>query len=114
VRVPKRGPWRGADGPDPADEARHPGHRSGEEAGVGGVVNVRRHHGGVGADFPVFTTLASTALTSSSSLSAAIVCSPHRVVSFISVVGCGSRPSMSMRQNHRHEIESDTSAHNDS
>jgi hypothetical protein len=34
---------------------------------------------------------------------------PHRVVIFISAVGCGTRPSMSMRQNRRHEIESATS-----
>jgi hypothetical protein len=37
-------------------DARHdPGdapHRLGQQPGVGGVVNVGRHHGGVGADFP--------------------------------------------------------------
>jgi hypothetical protein len=62
--------------------------------------------------FPVFTNFACTALASSSSLSCATACSPHRVVIFIRVVGCGSFPSMSMRQNRRHEIESVTSAHN--
>ena len=35
----------------------------------------------------------------------------HRVVSFISVVGCGTRPSSGIRQNRRQEIESLTSAH---
>ena len=64
--------------------------------------------------FPVFTTFASTALASSASLSASTVPSPHRVVIFIRVVGCGTRPSMSIRQNRRHEIESATSRHSDS
>jgi len=64
--------------------------------------------------FPVFTSLASHALASTSSLSAAIACSPHRVVIFIRVVGCGNRASMSMRQNRRHEMESATSAYSDS
>jgi hypothetical protein len=64
--------------------------------------------------FPVFTTRASTAVASNYSLSAATTESPHRVVIFISVVGCGTRPSMSMRQNRRHDIESDSSAHSDS
>jgi hypothetical protein len=62
--------------------------------------------------FPVFTTFASTALGSTASFSASTVPSPHRVVIFIRVVGCGTRPSMSMRQNRRHEIESATSRHN--
>lgn len=35
----------------------------------------------------------------------------RRAVIFISVVGCGTRPSMSIRQNRRHEIESLTSRH---
>jgi hypothetical protein len=61
--------------------------------------------------FPVFTNFASTALASSVSFNAATVASPHRVVIFIRAVGCGTRPSMSIRQNRRHEIESLTSRH---
>jgi hypothetical protein len=34
---------------------------------------------------------------------------PHRVVSFISVLGCGTRPSIGIRQNRRQVIESATS-----
>ena len=64
--------------------------------------------------FPVFTTRASTALGQEFLVSAVIARSPHRVVSFSKVVGCGNLPSMSMRQNRRHEIESDTSAYSDS
>jgi hypothetical protein len=33
---------------------------------------------------------------------------PHRVVIFIRVVGCGTRPSMPIRQNSRQPIESAT------
>ena len=51
------------------------------------------------------------ALASSASFSPATAALPHRVVSFISVVGCGTAPSSGIRQNRRHEIESDTSAH---
>jgi hypothetical protein len=43
--------WCGAHRLDPPDDAGHPRHRPGQEPAVGGVVNVRRHHGGVGADF---------------------------------------------------------------
>ena len=39
---------------------------------------------------------------------------PHRVVSFINVVGCGTAPSNGIRQNRRQVIESLTSRHNDS
>jgi hypothetical protein len=51
------------------------------------------------------------ALASSASFSPATALSPHRVVSFISVVGCGAVPSSGIRQNRRQEIESLTSAH---
>ena len=36
---------------------------------------------------------------------------PHRVVSFISVAGCGTLASSGIRQNRRQLIESLTSAH---
>jgi hypothetical protein len=68
-------------------------------------------HAGVGAEFPVFTSLASTALASNASFSSSTVAAPHLVVIFIKVVGCGTMPSMSIRQNRRHEIESATSRH---
>ena len=60
---------------------------------------------------PVRSSFAPAALTSSASFSPATGASPHRVVSFISVVGCGTRPSSLIRQNRRQEIESLTSAH---
>ena len=51
------------------------------------------------------------ALASSASFSPSTAALPHRVVSFISVVGCGTVPSSGIRQNRRQEIESLTSAH---
>jgi hypothetical protein len=59
----------------------------------------------------VRSSLAPAALTSSASFSPATAASPHLVVSFISVVGCGTLASRPIRQNRRQEIESDTSAH---
>jgi hypothetical protein len=50
-------------------------------------------------------------LASSASFSPATAPSPHRVVSFISVVGCGTLPSSGIQQNRHQEIESLTSAH---
>jgi hypothetical protein len=55
--------------------------------------------------------MASRAVTHSASFSPATAASPHRVVSFISVVGCGTVPSRPIRQNRRREIESLTSAY---
>ncbi len=51
------------------------------------------------------------ALAHSASFSPATTSAPHRVVSFISVVGCGTFPSSGIRQNRRQLIESLTSAH---
>jgi hypothetical protein len=62
----------------------------------------------------VRNTFASTALASKASLSPATAALPHRVLSFINVVGCGTDPSKGIRQNRRQVIESDTSRHNDS
>ena len=62
----------------------------------------------------VRNTFASTALTSNASFNPSTAALPHRVVSFISVVGCGTAPSNGIRQNRRHVIESVTSRHNDS
>ena len=59
----------------------------------------------------VRSSLAPAALTSSASFSPATAPSPHRVVNFISVVGCGTVASSGIRQNRRQEIESLTSAH---
>jgi hypothetical protein len=55
--------------------------------------------------------LSPAAFAHSASFSPATAASPHRVVSFINVVGCGTFPSSGIRQNRRHEIESLTSAH---
>ena len=48
------------------------------------------------------------------SLSPATAASPQRLVSFINVVGCGTRVPNGMRQNRCQEIESPTSRHSDS
>jgi hypothetical protein len=58
----------------------------------------------------VRNSFASAALASSASLhpTAAV---PQRVVSFINVVGCGTRPSSGIRPNRRQVIESLTSRH---
>jgi len=60
----------------------------------------------------VRSSLPAAALTSSASFNAATASSPHRVVIFIRVVGCGTRMPNGIRQNRRHEIESATSRHN--
>ena len=62
----------------------------------------------------VRNTFASAALASKASLSPSTAALPHRVVSFINVVGCGTAPSNGIRQNRRQVIESLTSRHNDS
>jgi hypothetical protein len=62
----------------------------------------------------VRSSFAPAALASSASFRPSTATLPHRVVSFISVVGCGTRPSSGIRQNRRHVIESLTSAHKDS
>jgi hypothetical protein len=53
-------------------------------------------------------------LANSVSLSPSTAAEPHRVVSFINVVGCGTAPSSGIRQNRRQVIESATSRHSDS
>jgi hypothetical protein len=60
---------------------------------------------------PVRSSFCPAALASSASFSPATAVSPHRVVSFISVVGCGTAASSGIRQNRRQEIGSLTSAH---
>ena len=57
------------------------------------------------------SSFASAALASSASFNPSTATEPQRVVSFISVVGCGTRPSSGIRQNRRHVIESVTSRH---
>jgi hypothetical protein len=59
----------------------------------------------------VRSSLLAAALAHSASFSPATASSPHRVVSFISVAGCGTLPSSGIRQNRRQVIESLTSAH---
>jgi hypothetical protein len=60
---------------------------------------------------PVRSNFCPAALAHSASFSPATACGPHRLVSFISVAGCGTRPSIGIRQNRRQQIESLTSAH---
>ena len=60
------------------------------------------------------SSFAAAALASSASFNPATAASPHRVVIFISVVGCGTRVPNGIRQNRCHEIESATSRHSDS
>ena len=55
----------------------------------------------------VRNTFASTALASKASFSPSTAALPHRVVSFINVVGCGTAPSNGIRQNRRQVNESD-------
>jgi len=62
----------------------------------------------------VRSSFASAALANSASLSPSTAADPHRVVSFINVVGCGTDPSSPIRQNRRQVIESVTSRHSDS
>jgi hypothetical protein len=59
----------------------------------------------------VRSSLACAALASNASLQPSTAAVPQRVVSFISVVGCGTRPSSGTRQNRRQVIESATSRH---
>jgi hypothetical protein len=59
----------------------------------------------------VRSSFAALALAHSASFSPATAVSPHRAVSFINVVGCGTLLSSGMRQNRRQLIESLTSAH---
>lgn len=57
------------------------------------------------------SSFASAAFANSASLHPSAAAVPHRVVNFISVVGCGTRPSSGIRQNRRQVIESVTSRH---
>ena len=59
----------------------------------------------------VRSSFSPAAFAHSASFSPATAASPHRVVSFINVVGCGTLPSSGIRQNRRQQIESLTSAH---
>jgi len=59
----------------------------------------------------VRSSFASAALANSASLQPATAAVPQRVVSFISVVGCGTLPSIGIRQNLRQVMESLTSLH---
>jgi hypothetical protein len=59
----------------------------------------------------VRSCFASAALAGSASFNLATADPPHRVVSFIKVVGCGTDPCSGIRPNRRHEIESLTSRH---
>ena len=62
----------------------------------------------------VRNSFASAALANTASLSPSTAALPHRVISFINVVGCGTDPSSGIRQNRRQVIESLTSRHSDS
>jgi len=59
----------------------------------------------------VRSNFASAAFASSASLQPCTAAVPQRVVSFISVVGCGTFPSIGIRQNLRQVMESLTSLH---
>jgi hypothetical protein len=59
----------------------------------------------------VRNSLAFAALANSASLHPSTAATPQRVVSFINVVGCGTWPSIGIRQNRRQVIESLTSRH---
>jgi hypothetical protein len=59
----------------------------------------------------VRSSFASAALANKASFRPSTAALPQRVVSFISVVGCGTEPSSGIRQNRRQVIESATSRH---
>jgi hypothetical protein len=59
----------------------------------------------------VRSSFAAAAVASSASWSPSNAADPHRVVSFISVVRCGTAPSSGMRQYRRQVIESVASRH---
>ena len=60
---------------------------------------------------PVRSSFCPAAFAHSASFSPATAPWPHRLASFISVAGCGTRPSSPIRQNRRQPTESLTSAH---
>ena len=60
------------------------------------------------------SSFASAAFANRASFNPSTAAEPHRAVSFIRVVGCGTGWSIPIRQNCRQVIESDTSRHNDS
>jgi hypothetical protein len=55
--------------------------------------------------------LAAAAFASSASFNPSTAAEPHRMVSFITVVGCGTDPTNGIRHKRRQVIESDTSRH---
>jgi hypothetical protein len=112
--VAERGACGSARSFDALHQLAHQRHRPGQQSGIGWILNVGRHHGGVGADFPVFTNFAASARASSASFSPSTASSPHRVVIFDKVDGAGADPSRLSRQKISHEIESLTSRHSDS
>ena len=84
---------------DPLHGAGHRADRLGQQTRIGRVGHSSLHHGGVGATLSVRSTLAVAALASSASFNPATASSPHRVVIFINVVGCGTRIPNGIRQN---------------
>ena len=103
-----------ADCMDALPGRRDPTNRFGQQPRIRRIRHVRRTTVVSARTRPVRNTLASAALTSSASLSPSTAALPHRVVSFINVVGCGTNPSNGIRQKRRQVIESPTSRHNDS
>lgn len=84
-----------SDGPtralNPSDGAGDAHDRLGQQPRIRRIGHRRLHHRRVGADLIGAHQLPGVALSSNASLSPATAASPHRPVSFINVVGCGTR-----------------------
>jgi hypothetical protein len=102
---------RSAGGLDPSPGRGDPAARLGQQPRLGRKGAVGRHRGGVGAQPRQRSSLASVARDSSASLQASTAVGPQRVVSFMSVVGCGTWASSRIRQNRRQLMELTTSRH---
>ena len=112
--VPNLGARRTAGGLDPLAGRADPPHRLGQQTRVCRIGHVGAHHRGIHPDPIGAQQLRLPASANRVSFSPSTATDPHRVVSFINVVGCGTAPSSGIRQNRRQVIESDTSRHSDS
>jgi hypothetical protein len=105
------GTGRPTGGLNTPDRARHRSHGLGQQPRVGRIGHGGFHHGVSARTLSVRSSFCPAALANNASLSPATAASPQRLVSFINVVGCGTRVPKGMRQNRCQEIESPTSRH---
>jgi hypothetical protein len=112
--IPHLGAHRPARGLDPFTGRGDPANRLAQQTRISRIGHIGRHHRGVHPDRVGAQQLRRGRLGQQASLSPFTAADPHRVVSFITVVGCGTAPSSGIRQNRRQVIESVTSRHSDS